>query len=68
MALKLRVSANRISEILRGRRGISAETALRLARCFGNSPEFRLNLQTHYDLAVARRDIEETVAREVEVV
>jgi antitoxin HigA-1 len=66
-ALKLRVPANRITEIVNGRRGISAETALRLGRYFGNSAEFWMRLQAGYDLAVAERDVGERVMREVEV-
>jgi addiction module HigA family antidote len=50
VALELHVPANRVAEIVNGERGISPETALRLARFFGNSPEFWLNLQTRYDL------------------
>jgi antitoxin HigA-1 len=65
-ALKLRVPANRVSEIIAGRRGISAETALRLGRYFGNSAEFWMRLQAGYDLAVAERDLGERVMREVE--
>jgi antitoxin HigA-1 len=65
-ALKLRVPANRISEIVAGRRGISAETALRLGRYFGNPAEFWMRLQAGYDLAVAERDVGEKVMREVE--
>lgn len=48
------VPHNRITEIVRGRRGVTADTALRLARAFGTSPEFWLNLQAHYDLELAR--------------
>jgi antitoxin HigA-1 len=66
-ALKLRVPANRITEIVNGKRGISAETALRLGRALGNSPEFWMRLQAAYDLAVAERDVGEKVMREVEV-
>jgi antitoxin HigA-1 len=66
-ALKLRVPANRITEIINGKRGISAETALRLGRYLGNSPEFWMRLQAGYDLAVAERDVGERVMREVEV-
>jgi antitoxin HigA-1 len=65
-ALKLRVPANRITEIINGKRGISAETALRLGRYFGNSAEFWMRLQAGYDLAVAERDVGERVMREVE--
>lgn len=53
LALELRVPATRLTEIVRGRRGISADTALRLARYFNTTPKFWLNLQTSYDLAVA---------------
>ncbi len=54
LALALRVPANRISDIVRGKRSITAETALRLARYFDTSPQFWMNLQSHYDLEVAR--------------
>ncbi len=54
LGVALKVPPNRISDILRGRRGISADTALRLARHFGVSPEFWLNLQNRYDLETAR--------------
>lgn len=47
------VPPNRISDIVRGRRSITADTALRLSRAFGTSPEFWLNLQTHFDLELA---------------
>jgi hypothetical protein len=47
----------RVSEIVRGGRGITADTALRLARFLGTSAELWLNLQTDYDLRVARRDL-----------
>ena len=50
LALSLRVPSGRITQILNGKRGISPETALRLARYFGNSPQFWINLQAHYDL------------------
>ncbi len=62
----LRVPSGRIVDILNGKRRISAETALRLGRYFGNDALFWLNLQAQYDLAVAMRDIGERVAREVE--
>lgn len=55
------VPPNRISDIVRGRRSITADTALRLSRAFGTSPEFWLNLQTQFDLelaVVAADDIE----------
>lgn len=49
-AMKLHVPANRITTILNGKRSITAETALRLSRFFGTTPEFWINLQTSYDL------------------
>jgi antitoxin HigA-1 len=66
LALSLRLPSSRIVEILNGNRGISAETALRLGRFFGNSPRFWLNLQTAYELAVAEREIGERVTAEVD--
>jgi addiction module HigA family antidote len=50
LAKALKVPQSRLSEILRGKRAITADTALRLSRYFGNSPEFWLNLQSDYDL------------------
>ena len=52
----LGIPQNRISDIVRGRRGITADTALRLERAFGVSASFWLNLQSHYELEVAERD------------
>lgn len=66
LALKLRVPANRISEIVAGKRGVSAETALRLARFFGMDAQFWMNLQAKYDLEVAEREVGEKVRKEVE--
>ncbi len=66
LARALRVPSGRIVDILNGKRAISAETALRLGRYFGNNPKFWVNLQAQYDLAVAMRDIGSKVAREVE--
>lgn len=66
LALKLRVPANRLTEIIGGKRGISAETALRLGRYFGTGAAFWLNLQSQYDLAVAERDLGARIAAEVE--
>jgi len=50
LAKETRIDQTRISEIINGKRGISVDTALRLAKFFGNSPEFWLNIQNHYDL------------------
>jgi addiction module HigA family antidote len=66
LALKLRVPANRISDIVRGRRAITAETALRLGRYLGTGARFWVDLQAAYDLAVAERDWNEIVDREVD--
>jgi antitoxin HigA-1 len=55
LALRLRVPATRIGEIVHERRRITADTALRLARYFNTNPEFWLNLQNFYDLEVSRR-------------
>lgn len=55
LAREIRVPTNRITAILAGRRAITAETALKLGARFGTSAEFWMNLQTAYDLALARR-------------
>ena len=65
LARDLHVPVNRVSEIVNGRRGITADTALRLARYFGSRPEFWLNLQSTYDLQSARRDRAKSILREV---
>jgi antitoxin HigA-1 len=53
------------NEVVRGRRGVTADTALRLARCFGTSAEFWLNLQSLYDLRTAERRARARIEREV---
>ena len=65
LARDLRVPVTRITEILHGRRGITADTALRLARCFGTTARFWMNLQVAYDLEVAERDVTLLIEREV---
>jgi len=67
LAMKIRVPATRIGDIIHGRRAITPDTALRLARFFGNSPEFWMNLQQQYDLSKARLELSEIVAREVDI-
>ncbi len=57
LAKAIGISPNRIAEIVHNRRRITADTALRLGLYFGNSPEFWLNLQMHYDLKMARKDL-----------
>jgi antitoxin HigA-1 len=66
LARALRVPSGRIVDILNGKRAISAETALRLGRYFGNDAQFWVNLQAQYELAVATRDVGARVKREVE--
>jgi len=66
LALKLRVPANRLSDIVRGNRAISPETALRLGRYFGTGAQFWMNLQANYDLALARQKLGAIIDREVE--
>ncbi|MEO6829886.1 MAG: HigA family addiction module antitoxin [Acidobacteriaceae bacterium] len=65
LALALRVPATRIGEIVKQRRGITADTALRLGRYFRMTPEFWMNLQSHYDLDVARDTVDAEIRRSV---
>jgi antitoxin HigA-1 len=65
VALSLRIPANRLTAILGGKRSITADTALRLARFFGTSAEMWINLQARYDLQVAEDELSEKVAQEV---
>jgi addiction module HigA family antidote len=65
-AMKMRVPPNRLGHIVAGERGITADTALRLARLFGTSALFWMNLQSQYDLAVAERDHGSRISAEVE--
>jgi addiction module HigA family antidote len=66
LAVKIRVPATRIGEIIHGKRAITPDTALRLARFFGNSPEFWLNLQQMQDLSKAKLELSKTIERDVE--
>lgn len=59
LAMEIRVPARRINEIVLGRRGISADTAVRLSTYFGNSAEFWMNLQEEYELRIARAELAE---------
>ena len=61
LARQLAVPTNRITEIVNGRRAISADTALRLGHWFGTTPDFWLNLQKLYELRMAERDLGEKV-------
>jgi addiction module HigA family antidote len=66
LALKLRVPANRVSEIVAGKRSISPETALRLGRYFRTGAAFWINLQSQYDLAITEKELGKRIAAEVE--
>jgi addiction module HigA family antidote len=65
LAINIGVDTRRINEIVLGKRAITADTALRLARFFGNSPEFWLGLQTQYDLDVAEDHLGKRLDHEV---
>ena len=67
LAKSLAVPARRINEIVHGTRGVSADTALRLARFFGTSDRFWLNIQTAYDLDIERDRLGGRLEREVPV-
>lgn len=66
LATEIRVPANRINAIVAGKRSITGETALRLARYFGTTPEYWMNMQGRYDLEVARDEWENRVSAEVQ--
>ena len=65
LARALGIPQNRVSDIVRGRRGITADTALRLEQAFGVSAAFWLNLQSHYELETAERDNGSTIRKTV---
>jgi addiction module HigA family antidote len=65
LAKAIGISPNRIAEIVNNRRRITADTALRLSLYFGNSPEFWLNLQSYYDLKMARRNLNPDEAKRI---
>ena len=65
LAVALRVPATRMGAIVKGERSVSADTALRLARFFGTSAEFWMNLQAMHDLTRARRDSGKTIERDI---
>ena len=62
LAVSIGVPPRRINEIVHGKRGITADTAIRLARYFGTSEEFWMNLQSNYELRIERRALQETIA------
>ncbi len=65
LARELGIGPTRLNEIIRGRRGVTADTALRLSRYFGTTPELWLNLQSFYDLRMAQRKAGKAIARQV---
>lgn len=65
LALALHVPVTRISEIVRERRGITADTALRLAQYFGTTPDFWMNMQKHWELSVAEKESHRRIRSEV---
>ena len=65
LAQHLHLSRPRLNDIVLGRRAITADTALRLARYFSATPQFWLNLQTAYDLAVAQNQANELILRQI---
>ena len=65
LAEALRVTPMRVSQIVRGQRSITADTALRLSRYFGTRPGWWLDLQTHFDLETAGDELEARIARTV---
>jgi addiction module HigA family antidote len=67
LALNIGVPPRRINEIVLGKRRITAETALRLARYFGTSPQFWLGLQTDYDLDITNEELGGRLEQEVKV-
>jgi addiction module HigA family antidote len=66
LAMRIRVPAKRIGDIVHGRRAVTPNTALRLAQFFGNSPEFWLNLQQMRGLSRARLELGKTIERDIE--
>ena len=66
LAQAIKVSRPGLSDLVLGRRGITTDTALRLGRYFGTTPEFWINLQTRYDLDVAERTVRAKIEQEIE--
>jgi addiction module HigA family antidote len=66
LALAIGVPSGRITDILNGRRSISADTAVRLGRYFGNRPQFWMDLQAQYDISIVERDRGREIARRIQ--
>jgi len=67
LAKDINVPANRISQVIHGKREITADTALRLGKYFGIEPEFWLNLQVRYNMKIARSKVGKIIDKEVKV-
>lgn len=67
LAKDIKVPANRISQIINGKREITADTALRLGKYFSIEPEFWINLQTRYNMKIAKSKLEKIIEKEVKV-
>lgn len=65
LAKEIKVPANRVSQIIHGKREITADTALRLGKFFGIEPEFWLNLQVRYNMKIVRSKVGEKIEKEV---
>lgn len=65
LAMELLVPATRVNDIVRGKRAITADTALRLARYFGTTPQFWTNLQAHYELELAEDELGSEIAERI---
>jgi addiction module HigA family antidote len=65
LARVIKVPRSRVNDIVLGRRGVTVDTAFRLARYFGTTPDFWINLQSRYDLDAAERKIRRRIEREV---
>lgn len=65
LAVQLRVPANRLHQVVHGRRAITPDTSIRLGRYFGFSPEFWHNMQKHYEFELARRSSQAGIERQI---
>lgn len=66
LAVAIKIPRSRLNDIVLGRRSVTVDTAFRLGRYFGTSPDFWINLQTRYDLDVADRSLRRRIEREIE--
>ena len=66
LARALKIPRPRLNDLVRGRRGVSVDTAIRLGRYFGTTPEFWINLQTRHDLDAVGRTLRTEIEREIE--